>query len=82
MKSPLMRVYTVFHKAVLISGQTTVQPWPIAVMRDPRIWPDAESFIPERWLGSYKGVEADRKDILAFSAGSRIVLGGSKSLVN
>jgi len=40
-------------------------------MKDPRIWPDATSFVPERWLGKYKGVEVDRKAFLPFSAGSR-----------
>ena len=42
-----------------------------ALMKDPRIWPDATSFVPERWLGKYKGVEVDRKAFLPFSAGSR-----------
>jgi cytochrome P450 len=42
---------------------------------DPRIWPDAESFVPERWLGKYKGVEADRKAYLPFSGASRSCIG-------
>jgi cytochrome P450 len=45
---------------LLTSGQTTVA-----------AWLDAESFIPERWLGSYKGAESDRGDVSVFSAGSR-----------
>ncbi|PMD36797.1 cytochrome P450 [Hyaloscypha variabilis F] len=58
-----------------IPPDTTVQPWPMAAMKDPRIWPDAEKFIPERWLGVYKGVEANRADVIAFSAGSRNCIG-------
>lgn len=38
---------------------------------DARIWPDAHAFIPERWLSAYKGVEADRKAFMPFSAGTR-----------
>jgi len=41
------------------------------MMNDPKIWPDASSFVPERWLGPYKGVEVDRKAFLPFSAGTR-----------
>jgi cytochrome P450 len=55
--------------------QTTVVPWVHTVDLDPGTWPDAESFIPERWLGEYKGVQAHRKDLLVFSAGSRSCLG-------
>jgi cytochrome P450 len=47
----------------------------MAAMKDPHIWPDAEKFIPERWLGVYKGVEANRADVLAFSAGPRNCIG-------
>ncbi|RDL37967.1 uncharacterized protein BP5553_05400 [Venustampulla echinocandica] len=39
--------------------------------KDPRIWPDPESVVPERWLGEYKGAEVDRKAFVPFSAGSR-----------
>jgi len=45
------------------------------MQRDPRIWPDPDSFIPERWLGDYKGVPADRKAFIPFSAGSRNCIG-------
>jgi len=55
--------------------QTTVQPWPSAVMKDPRIWPVAEKFVPERWFGEYKGAEASRQDMLAFSVGPRNCIG-------
>ncbi|PVH81743.1 cytochrome P450 [Cadophora sp. DSE1049] len=41
------------------------------LMKDPRIWPDADSYLPERWLAKYKGVDVDRKAFLPFSAGSR-----------
>lgn len=44
-------------------------------MRDSRYWPDGESFVPERWLGPYKGVDADRKAFVPFSAGSRNCIG-------
>jgi cytochrome P450 len=38
-------------------------------------WPDGRSFVPVRWLGKYKGVEADRKAFMPFSAGSRNCIG-------
>lgn len=43
--------------------------------KDPRIWPEPESFVPERWLGKYKGAEVDRKAFMPFSAGSRSCIG-------
>jgi len=45
------------------------------MMTDPRIWPDPMDFIPERWLHAYKGIEADRKVFMPFSAGSRNCIG-------
>ena len=45
------------------------------MQRDPRIWPDADSFIPERWHGEYKGAEVDRKAFMPFSAGTRNCIG-------
>jgi cytochrome P450 len=59
----------------LTSTQTTVQPWAGAAMTDPKIWPDAKMFVPERWLGEYKGVVADKKDFFSFSAGRRGCIG-------
>jgi cytochrome P450 len=44
-------------------------------MTDPKIWPDAKMFVPERWLGEYKGVVADKKDFFSFSAGRRSCIG-------
>ena len=49
--------------------------WISEMQRDPSIWPDADAFIPERWLGDYKGVAADRKAFLPFSGGSRVCIG-------
>lgn len=46
-----------------------------AMARDGDIWPDPEKFVPERWLEKYKGVEADRKAFMPFSAGSRNCIG-------
>lgn len=40
-------------------------------MKDPRVWPDPDTYIPERWLGKYRGVEVDRRAFVPFSAGSR-----------
>ncbi|KAF7946606.1 hypothetical protein EAE96_009601 [Botrytis aclada] len=42
---------------------------------DPRIWPDADSYIPERWLDDYKGVPVDKKAFLPFSGGVRNCIG-------
>lgn len=55
--------------------QTTVIAGLSEMMRDPRIWPDSTEFIPERWLGTYKGADVDRKAFLPFSAGSRNCIG-------
>jgi cytochrome P450 len=66
---------SLFCKGVLTLGQTTVQPWIGAAMTDPRIWPDAKAFVPERWLGEYKGVIADKKDFYSFSGGTRNCIG-------
>ncbi len=55
--------------------QTVVSAWTSELHRDPRIWPDPEAFVPERWLGDYKGVAADRKAFMPFSAGSRNCIG-------
>ncbi|KAG4420054.1 hypothetical protein IFR04_006813 [Cadophora malorum] len=43
--------------------------------KDPADWPDPEQYIPERWLGPYKGHEVDRKATLPFSAGPRNCIG-------
>ncbi|KAH7410702.1 cytochrome P450 [Cadophora sp. MPI-SDFR-AT-0126] len=43
--------------------------------RDPKYWPDPERYIPERWLGPYKGHEVDRKATLPFSTGPRNCIG-------
>jgi cytochrome P450 len=44
-------------------------------MTDPKIWPDAMEFVPERWLGEYKGAFAEKKHFYSFSAGSRNCIG-------
>jgi cytochrome P450 len=59
----------------LANGQTIVSAWISEMQRDPRIWPDADTFVPERWIGNYKGVAADRKAFMPFSAGSRNCIG-------
>ncbi|PMD33538.1 cytochrome P450 [Hyaloscypha variabilis F] len=58
-----------------VPKDTIVSAWVSEMQRDPRIWPDPDSFIPERWLGDYKGVPADRKAFMPFSAGSRNCIG-------
>ncbi len=55
--------------------QTKIQTLPSALLRDPEIWPDAEYFVPERWLGEYKGAVVDKRAFLPFSAGSRNCIG-------
>lgn len=49
-------------------------------MRDEKLWPDANKFVPERWLAPYKGAEIDRKYFLPFSAGSRNCIGQQYAL--
>lgn len=58
-----------------VPKDTIVSAWINEMQRDSRIWPDPDTFIPERWLGDYKGVSADRKAFLPFSAGSRNCIG-------
>ena len=60
--------------------QTIVSAWLSEMQRDPRIWPDPDAFIPERWLGDYKGVASDRKAFIPFSAGSRNCIGQQQVL--
>lgn len=59
----------------LTNYKTMVAAFTAAMARDSHIWPDPQSFVPERWLGEYKGVEADRKAFMPFSAGSRNCIG-------
>jgi cytochrome P450 len=58
-----------------LTQKTVVSAWISALTKDPRIWPDAEAFVPERWLGNYKGAEVDRKAFLPFSGASRSCIG-------
>ena len=56
--------------------QTTVVAWVSHMLTDSRLWPDADAFVPGRWLDErYKGVEADRKAYLPFASGSRSCIG-------
>jgi cytochrome P450 len=59
----------------LTNYETMVAAFTAAMARDGHIWPDPQSFVPERWLSQYKGVEADRKAFMPFSAGSRNCIG-------
>ena len=47
------------------------------VHRDPRWWPEAESFRPERWLpdGSASGPERPKFAYFPFGAGTRVCIG-------
>ncbi|KAE9365295.1 cytochrome P450, partial [Stipitochalara longipes BDJ] len=49
--------------------------WFSAMMVDPAAWPDANDFVPERWLGKYRGAEVDRALFIPFSLGSRNCIG-------
>lgn len=56
-----------------VAGHTMVSVSPFVAHRDPRIFPDPEAFVPERWLdGKAKGFA---KYILTFSAGGRVCIG-------
>ncbi|KAF8848447.1 cytochrome P450 [Acephala macrosclerotiorum] len=64
------------EEKALISGYeipkgTTVSPAIGQLMKDPRIWPDPEKFVPQRWLEGYDGTKADTKAFYPFSSGSR-----------
>jgi hypothetical protein len=60
---------------LLTSGQVEVLAWVSAKMVDPALWPDADDFVPERWLGKYKSAEVDRAVFIPFSIGSRNCIG-------
>ncbi|KAF4954952.1 hypothetical protein FSARC_11981 [Fusarium sarcochroum] len=53
----------------LVTADTT------ALHRDSRIWPDADSYVPERWITGHKGEKALERNWYPFSAGSRICIG-------
>lgn len=56
-----------------IPGNTMVSVSPFIAHRDPNVFPDPESFLPERWLD---GKSKDfAKYILTFSAGGRVCIG-------
>ncbi|TGO34982.1 hypothetical protein BHYA_0174g00060 [Botrytis hyacinthi] len=58
-----------------IPAHVTTYAFPNILQVDPRIWPDADSYIPERWLDNYKGVPVDRKAFMPFSGGVRNCIG-------
>ncbi|KAM0133962.1 hypothetical protein ACHAP3_005678 [Botrytis cinerea] len=58
-----------------IPAHVTTYAFPNILQVDPRIWPDADSYIPERWLDNYKGVPVDKKAFLPFSGGVRNCIG-------
>jgi cytochrome P450 len=47
------------------------------VHRDPRWWPDADSFLPERWLAGGSSVDPERPKFsyFPFGAGTRVCIG-------
>ncbi|KAF7913101.1 uncharacterized protein EAE98_011652 [Botrytis deweyae] len=58
-----------------IPAHVTTYAFPNILQVDPRIWPDADSYIPERWLDDYKGAPVDKKAFLPFSGGVRNCIG-------
>ncbi|KAF7882809.1 uncharacterized protein EAF02_006172 [Botrytis sinoallii] len=58
-----------------IPAHVTTYAFPNILQLDPRIWPDADSYIPERWLDNYKGLPVDKKAFLPFSGGVRNCIG-------
>ncbi|KAE8380493.1 cytochrome P450 [Aspergillus bertholletiae] len=56
-------------EGTLITADTTT------LHRDPRVWPDADWFIPGRWVDGHKGVRASERNWYPFSAGSRTCIG-------
>ncbi|RKL20178.1 hypothetical protein BFJ68_g2887 [Fusarium oxysporum] len=46
-----------------------------ALHRDSRVYPDADKFIPERWISGHAGEKAAEKNWYPFSAGSRVCIG-------
>jgi len=50
-------------------------------MQDPAVWSDAVGFIPERWLGEYKGAELHRTCSIPIVLAPEIALVNSRSFV-
>ncbi len=62
--------YTIAPRTIVLMSQWIVH-------RDPRWWPDAESFQPERWLpgGSASNAERPKFSYFPFGAGTRVCIG-------
>ncbi|KAJ4846119.1 hypothetical protein Tsubulata_000810, partial [Turnera subulata] len=54
-------------------AQILVNAWVIG--RDPSIWDDPDSFVPERFLGSNIGVNGQNFEFIPFGSGRRVCLG-------
>jgi hypothetical protein len=50
-------------------------------MQDPAVWSDTVDFIPERWLGEYKGAEIHRTCSIPIVLAPEIALVNSRSFV-
>jgi cytochrome P450 len=62
--------YTIAPRTIVLMSQWVVH-------RDPRWWPDAEAFTPERWLpgGSAGAAERPKFSYFPFGAGTRVCIG-------
>lgn len=67
-----------------IPGGTIVGVSPWVTQHDPEVFPDPESFQPERWLETDKNKDqlaAMEKSFFSFGAGSRVCIGKNISLI-
>lgn len=62
--------YTIPPRAIILMSQWIVH-------RDPRWWPDAEQFLPERWLAGGSAMDPARPKFsyFPFGAGTRVCIG-------
>ncbi|XXG95762.1 hypothetical protein Hte_002033 [Hypoxylon texense] len=66
---------SLIHKDLVIPPGTPISMCTYFVHMDPRIFPEPESFKPERWIEAAKNGEHLNRFLVSFSKGSRICLG-------
>ncbi|KAI9431914.1 putative P450 monooxygenase [Lactarius indigo] len=63
-----------------VPGGTVVSQWFLCVLRSPAVFPDPDTFIPERWLG--EDAKTLESSLVSFSKGPRSCLGMNLAYCN